>query len=56
MGQPDRGIRCIDALASVAGRAHNVDADIFFGNINDNILIHFGDHSDRDRRGVDPSA
>ena len=54
--QPNRGVRGIDALAAVAGGAHDVDPDILVGNVDDDVVVHLGDHGHRDRRGVDPAA
>ena len=55
MGQTDRGIGRVDALAAVSGGAHDVDADVLL--VNDNVhILRFRHDGHRDRGRVDPAA
>ena len=56
VGQTDRGVGGVDALAPVSGGAHDIDPDVLFRNIDLDIVLDLGDHSHRAGGGMDPAA
>ena len=56
MRQTHRRVRRIDTLSTVSGCTHYIDPDIFFFNLNVDVVVDLRHHRNADRRGVDPSA
>ena len=56
MGQPDRRIGCVDALAAVSGSTHHINADVLLRDVNFDVVRDLRHDSHGHGGGVDSSS